>query len=392
MIHRRFLPFLLGVLATCGYLVAPAPGVTTQFDFTGGDLAATFGPGTLSYLNDTDTVVHFGKATDFTYLDTSGNPQTVATMPDGNPDVMYFEAFAKPTDKTTGSWDGAQAILFDTASAPSSGYNRINQYTFVFDLLVPNIDVTYMALFDCQPDQKDASGLRGDAEFFVKRTSTDPLTAGVGISSNYEGIIHNNEWHRIAVTVDLLIDPSQQAPWASEMRRYVDGVEVSNDPITIGNDSKGGPDMRFSLGRGAGTAGGDGGFNEVPFLFYDLDPETNDGIVSSIFFTDRVLSATEIAALGGPSAQGIFVEEPGLAGDLNNDGVVNSGDLDLVRGNWGTNDPAGDANGDGVVNSGDLDVVRSNWGAQASAAAVPEPAALLLLAGLGLFACLRRSR
>lgn len=70
---------------------------------------------------------------------------------------------------------------------------------------------------------------------------------------------------------------------------------------------------------------------------------------------------------------------PALPGDLNGDGAVNSGDLDLVRGNWGTAGPEGDANGDGAVNSGDLDIVRANWGATAAASAVPEPGTLLLL-------------
>ena len=82
-----------------------------------------------------------------------------------------------------------------------------------------------------------------------------------------------------------------------------------------------------------------------------------------------------------------------LAGDLNGDGAVNSGDLDLVRGSWGETvspNTSGDANGDGFVGSADLDVVRANWGATATAA-VPEPTALALLLGLAVFA-VRRTR
>ena len=73
--------------------------------------------------------------------------------------------------------------------------------------------------------------------------------------------------------------------------------------------------------------------------------------------------------------------QAGIPGDLNVDGAVNSGDLDLVRGNWGRTDATstaqGDANGDGFVNSADLDVVRANWG-NTAAAAVPEPSVLML--------------
>lgn len=84
-----------------------------------------------------------------------------------------------------------------------------------------------------------------------------------------------------------------------------------------------------------------------------------------------------------------------LDGDLNADGSVDSGDLDVVRGNWGrTVAPGdaseGDATGDGLVDSNDLDVIRGNWGAVA--AAVPEPSALLLGAfGLLMGAFQRRN-
>ena len=95
-----------------------------------------------------------------------------------------------------------------------------------------------------------------------------------------------------------------------------------------------------------------------------------------------------------------LIGSPGLVstivGDANCDGCVNSGDLDIVRGNWGTSVGGGlamgDFNLDGVVNSGDLDIVRANWGSTASATAVPEPATLLLiLCGFGA-ALLRRTR
>lgn len=75
--------------------------------------------------------------------------------------------------------------------------------------------------------------------------------------------------------------------------------------------------------------------------------------------------------------------EPGLPGDLNDDGMVGSADLDIVRGNWGQSVTpgdlgSGDASGDGSVGSADLDIVRANWGAS-SPASVPEPCTVLLL-------------
>ena len=82
-------------------------------------------------------------------------------------------------------------------------------------------------------------------------------------------------------------------------------------------------------------------------------------------------------------------------GDANGDGFVNSADLDIVRGNWGTSvtpgsAASGDLSGDGLVNSSDLDLVRGNWGT-VYAAAVPEPGICVLLA-LGLMAFAFRIR
>ncbi len=84
-----------------------------------------------------------------------------------------------------------------------------------------------------------------------------------------------------------------------------------------------------------------------------------------------------------------------LPGDMNDDGVVNSRDLDIVRSWWGEEvEPGrgdrGDANGDGLVNSADLDIVRANWGA--GIAAVPEPGVLFLVFSSAVLLAWRRGR
>lgn len=83
---------------------------------------------------------------------------------------------------------------------------------------------------------------------------------------------------------------------------------------------------------------------------------------------------------------------PEVAGDTNDDFVVDLSDLNNVRNNFGVSGghPIGDANLDGSVDLNDLNLVRNHFG---NSGVVSEPSSLLLLlAGLTGFRILRTSR
>ena len=86
-----------------------------------------------------------------------------------------------------------------------------------------------------------------------------------------------------------------------------------------------------------------------------------------------------------------------LAGDLDGDGLVGAGDLDLVLAHWGDsvailNYAQGDASGDGLVGQADLQLVLDHFGnTAASGPVIPEPSSFSLLA-LASIGCLRRRR
>ena len=86
----------------------------------------------------------------------------------------------------------------------------------------------------------------------------------------------------------------------------------------------------------------------------------------------------------------------GQPGDLNEDGFVGQGDLDIVLSQWGRTgpgilDPRADVNGDEFVGQYDLDQVLESWGQGTQPPGVPEPATLGTFA-LGGIALLRRKR
>ena len=90
---------------------------------------------------------------------------------------------------------------------------------------------------------------------------------------------------------------------------------------------------------------------------------------------DNVGHRRPLAAASSPDAAVTFTQS--LPGDLNLDGTVASGDLDIVRGHWGETVPAGDwtqgdPTGDGTVDSDDLNIIRANWGAVVPSAAVAQ--------------------
>lgn len=89
--------------------------------------------------------------------------------------------------------------------------------------------------------------------------------------------------------------------------------------------------------------------------------------------------------------------EPPLAGDYNDDGVVDTADYTVWRDTWtrfNTTDMRADGNNNGAIDTGDRDVWAANYGATSSAAvAVPEPTAIAVLGSLGsLVALARRGR
>jgi hypothetical protein len=168
--------------------------------------------------------------------------------------------------------DSTQGFTMTHGAAPNGGGAKVNQYSVVYDLYFPPASYgEYRSLLQTDPANSS------DGDFFVRGDG------GLGISGNYQGNLDDGNWHRVAAVFDLT---------SSTLSKYIDGALVGSQTLSAGVDG------RWSL-------------LPTALLFADEDGETQLGYVNSIQFNDTALSAAEVALLGGPTAGGIAIPEPG---------------------------------------------------------------------------------
>jgi 3',5'-cyclic AMP phosphodiesterase CpdA len=249
------------VLSACACLIWPdgrlAAQTIGQWDFDAGNLSATSGLAMEYYGSTTVSKTLFGTTTSFGIPDIAG---TVAS-------VMRFPACLP-----------GEGYVVRTNAPGNGGGIYINQYSLVLDLLYPTASTNaWRAIF--QTSRTNGN----DADFFVGDGTATPSANGIGVAGQYHGVIQPNTWYRVAVTVDLA---------TLTMAKYINGSPVGTQLLADSLDG------RWSL-YSTNTA------PDWLLLFADDNSDTRTGYVNSVQFRDYVMSAVEIAELGGPSADGI---------------------------------------------------------------------------------------
>lgn len=232
-----------------------------EWRFTSGDLAPALGNGTMNYVSGPAGTT-FGTTDGGSVPHIGGNPAK----------YMHVPGFTSDTD-------GYQ--LEFSNSGPNVGTNSlINRYTVVFDVLVPSPwPLDYMVPF-FNTDPYNFS----DADFYLYGDGEIGIGGG-GYSS--AGTLTPDTWYRVAFVADLK---------ANSLTYYVNGTNVKSRAATglggrwalFSNQDSGADLLLFNEGDSSGVY-------------------THELYLSSVAFTDRALSAADAAALGGPSADGIFV-------------------------------------------------------------------------------------
>ena len=154
----------------------------------------------------------------------------------------------------------------------SGGGSRSNEYTLVFDVLVPGTG-EWRCFY--QTDPTNASN--NDGEYFVRNSDNSLGRASI----SYGPPAAENRWMRLVITADLAE--------SGFFRTYIDGALHHNH-------SKPALDSDFSLDP-----------SELLF-FADNDGENHPLVISKVAMVNRALDAAEVESLGGPGLSLIVPE------------------------------------------------------------------------------------
>ena len=256
------------VLALGGPTANGIPAVTGQWDFDAGDLTATIG---------TDLLVRSGYDSSlFTTFES-------ATINGDAASVLHFEP-----DPGNGPVSG---YVMTHGGIPNGAGLKVNKYTVIMDIMFPSTSPGfqgYRSLWQTETNDPTTS----DGDFFVSSGN------GLGISSQYQGSVTPDTWHRIAFTMDLT---------KRELGKYLDGSNVLSGPV---GDAPLGTGPYQYLNPGSGIVDQRWALENTAVLFGDDDGEQGGALINSIQFRPVILTPVEIALLGGPSATGIPLNVP----------------------------------------------------------------------------------
>lgn len=196
-------------------------------------------------------LVTFGSSADF----------DLPAMAGGADDVLSFPHFTQQ-----------QHLRLDPEgeSVPADGL--VKSYSLVMDVLIPD-EEAWTALIQTQ------NANSGDAELYLRNDGNGK--GSFGTVGSYHGEFKYGEWQRIAFTFDY-----DTATNTTILSKYIQGQLVGTQTLSDG--------LRYTIDAKDGF-----------LLFTDGGSDTSRGYASSILFSDKALSQSEIAGFGTADADGI---------------------------------------------------------------------------------------
>ncbi len=237
---------------TGGYF--PEKRITGQWDFKNEDFSATIGSdmNERGDINTPGQQAIFASTREFSIPDINGTDAEVMKVP---------------------PYDSQHYLEFYSNIAPEGdtiGFSCDYSYSVVIDLLKPASSVkSYISILQTSHANKD------DADIFINNQSK-----GIGIAGQYDGLINDNTWYRIALIFNL---PEQK------IDKYINGIYVGT--TLLWDESM---IDRFCLNNNWGV--------QASCFFSDNDNETDVLYVNSIQIRNYTMSSSEIELLGAASA------------------------------------------------------------------------------------------
>ena len=154
------------------------------------------------------------------------------------------------------------------------GTGNVSSYSLIYDAYFPSAGSSGWIPF-LQTDVTNTS----DGDIFGK---VGGESFGLGINSDYRGTAKLDAWNRIGLTID------KDASGGVSMKKYINGEFVAEQKMT------GTLAARFTIDKAKGF-----------LIFADEDGETSSGYLSNFLFIEKVLTGTELSALGNAKPEGI---------------------------------------------------------------------------------------
>jgi len=334
----------------------------------------------------------------------------VDAMPNGTAlSAQYYASFVLPrvidptvpgginTKSIPASPQGGKAIIaWDETGGGNAVYSRELVNKFDLYAYIDTADLGVTTSETAPQSEATIYGIGTTDPFFATPNSAGLLTglAGGNIGSSANGstglgwLIQRREF-RVGTT-----NTTNTVLQLLDMNDGGDGVLAVGDwtPIqTIDLTGLASGWHRLSIDYDPATGAVIAKHNDSTFNF-----DTATDLVGNFYVGYREALPGTGATTGRPATYDLFVDSsPGIPGDYNGDGSVTSADYTTWKNAFGTNVSPGtgaDGSGNGIVDAADYTFWRDRFsGAGASAAAVPEPTALLLAAfGLALLPSRRR--
>lgn len=282
---------------------------------------------------------------------------------DGNPGYVFpldFRQNGTPTTSIGAPTYTTEAVGPSTKQVASFGYDTffralhgmsangggsyLNQYSILLDVKFEHTGTeAWASFFNTTADNQND----GDSFLQWLGSDTNGTFASIGISGIYGGTVYAGVWNRIIIVVDCGYNLGS----GTRLTYFLNGQQIHVTEAGSGTD-----------GRWAGYTWDDGDTDGDNIdLLADNDLEQTPGKVSMAAFYDRLLTADEALAFGGP---GRFV----VPGDANIDGTVDIADYAILSAAYLSSEGEGnfttqsDFNNDGTVDIADYAILSAYYG------------------------------